>query len=162
MINKLYEIFEKHLGKEPCVRCIIILLLIKRFSEIFESEVQRLMQEEGHIREIAQFYCFHSKFALPDEARLASLLEQKKDIGLALNNALRLVEEYNKEFKGKLPAPHALWPDDESMKTALNILAEGEFDFENTLTALQEIYRIKDKNLDFYEVIFSDKFSLNS
>lgn len=161
MIKDLLEIFEKHLGKEPCARCILILLLIRRFSDVFENEVHRIMDEDGHIKEIAQFYCFHSTFALPDEARLNNILEQKTELGLALNKALKLVEEYNKELKGKLPAPHALWPDDESMKTALTVLDKGVLNLQTVLVEIQDIYPIKDKNLEFYNIVFSDKFKLN-
>lgn len=73
------------------------LLFFKRLSDVYDEEYQNaLIESEGDI-EYAQLPEFH-RFLLPDGCHWNNVRETTKNIGLAIEQALRGIEQANQEF----------------------------------------------------------------
>ena len=81
------------------------LLFLKRVSDVFDEEVEKLITEEDYDEEEA-YDDVHIK--VPAEARWSSLTKKTENIGEALDQAFALVEEENTELglDGVLTAVH--------------------------------------------------------
>jgi len=73
------------------------LLFFKRISDVYDEEYQNALQESGGDMEYAQLPEFH-RFALPDGCHWNSVRETTTNIGLAIEQALRGIEQANQEF----------------------------------------------------------------
>jgi type I restriction enzyme M protein len=73
------------------------LLFFKRISDVYDEEYQNALQESGGDEEYAQLPEFH-RFVLPDGCHWNSVRETTVNIGLAIERALRGIEQANQEF----------------------------------------------------------------
>ena len=77
------------------------LLFLKRVSDVFEEEVEKVMEEEGCSREEAEEEPF---FKVPVESRWPFLTAKTENIGEALDKAFHLIEEHNEGLDGVMTA----------------------------------------------------------
>ena len=73
------------------------LLFFKRISDVYDEEYQNALQESGGDVEYAQLPEFH-RFVLPDGCHWNSVRETTTNVGLAIEQALRGIEQANQEF----------------------------------------------------------------
>ena len=73
------------------------LLFFKRISDVYDEEYQNALQESGGDVEYAQLPEFH-RFVLPDGCHWNTVRETTTNIGLAIEQALRGIEQANQEF----------------------------------------------------------------
>ena len=74
------------------------LLFFKRLSDVYEEELAEALEQTGDI-EMATAEMFH-RFNIPNEARWQSVRDTGKNIGEAIQNALRLIEANNPRLHG--------------------------------------------------------------
>ncbi|ELE2042653.1 SAM-dependent DNA methyltransferase [Vibrio vulnificus] len=74
------------------------LLFYKRLSDVYAEEFQDAMKQTGD-KELATAEMFH-RFDIPEEASWERVRNTSKDIGEALQNALRLIESRNERLHG--------------------------------------------------------------
>lgn len=74
------------------------LLFYKRLSDVYAEEFQDAMKQTGD-KELAAAEMFH-RFDIPEEANWENIRNTSKDIGEALQNALRLIESRNVRLHG--------------------------------------------------------------
>ncbi|RTQ47505.1 SAM-dependent DNA methyltransferase [Hymenobacter gummosus] len=72
------------------------LLFLKRVNDVFEEEVDKLMQEEGYSRAEAEDATY---LKVPAEARWEALKKVTENIGVALDKAFAAIEYQNTELK---------------------------------------------------------------
>ncbi|MEL6256809.1 MAG: class I SAM-dependent DNA methyltransferase [Bacteroidota bacterium] len=77
------------------------LLFLKRSNDVFEEEVESIMQEEGISREEAEEETF---FNVPPEARWEALKKLTENIGMALDKAFAAIERENTRLEGVMTA----------------------------------------------------------
>lgn len=82
------------------------LLFLKRSNDVFEEEVERLVNEEGWVVEDAETDADYHKFFLPANARWKTLIEKTENIGEAIDEALASIEEENTSLEGVMTAVH--------------------------------------------------------
>ena len=73
------------------------LLFFKRISDVYDEEYQNALQESGGDVEYAQLPEFH-RFVLPDGCHWNSVRETTTNVGIAIEQALRGIEQANQEF----------------------------------------------------------------
>ncbi len=73
------------------------LLFFKRISDVYDEEYQNALQESGGDVEYAQLPEFH-RFVLPDGCHWNTVRETTTNVGLAIEQALRGIEQANQEF----------------------------------------------------------------
>ncbi|MEY4693185.1 MAG: hypothetical protein RL437_465 [Actinomycetota bacterium] len=73
------------------------LLFFKRISDVYDEEYQNALQESGGDEEYAQLPEFH-RFVLPDGCHWNTVRETTTNLGLAIEQALRRIEQANQEF----------------------------------------------------------------
>ena len=73
------------------------LLFFKRISDVYDEEYQNALQESGGDEEYAQLPEFH-RFVLPDGCHWNTVRETTTNVGLAIEQALRGIEQANQEF----------------------------------------------------------------
>lgn len=73
------------------------LLFFKRISDVYDEEYQNALQESGGDVEYAQLPEFH-RFVLPEGCHWNSVRETTTNVGLAIEQALRGIEQANQEF----------------------------------------------------------------
>lgn len=73
------------------------LLFFKRISDVYDEEYQNALQESGGDMEYAQLPEFH-RFVLPDGCHWNTVRETTTNVGLAIEQALRGIEQANQEF----------------------------------------------------------------
>ncbi|MCL6417034.1 type I restriction-modification system subunit M [Aestuariirhabdus sp. Z084] len=74
------------------------LLFFKRLSDVYEEELAEALEQTGDM-EMATAEMFH-RFNIPNEARWQSVRDTGKNIGEAIQNALRLIEANNPRLHG--------------------------------------------------------------
>lgn len=74
------------------------LLFFKRLSDVYEEELKDATEQISD-KELAQSSMFH-RFTIPEKARWESVFETTKDVGVAIQNALRLIESSNERLHG--------------------------------------------------------------
>lgn len=81
------------------------LMFLKRVSDVFDEEIEKLVAEEGYDAEDA-YDDVHIK--VPEEARWSTLIKKTQNIGQALDMAFAAIEEENTELglDGVLTAVH--------------------------------------------------------
>ena len=82
------------------------LLFLKRANDVFEEEVERLVQEDGWSVEDAENEPDYHKFFLPENARWKAIIEKTENIGEAIDEALASIEEENPSLEGVMTAVH--------------------------------------------------------
>lgn len=73
------------------------LLFFKRISDVYDEEYQNALLESGGDQEYAQLPEFH-RFVLPEGCHWDNVRETTVNIGLAIEQALRGIEQANQEF----------------------------------------------------------------
>ena len=73
------------------------LLFFKRISDVYDEEYQNALLESGGDVEYAQLHEFH-RFVLPDGCHWNTVRETTTNVGLAIEQALRGIEQANQEF----------------------------------------------------------------
>lgn len=73
------------------------LLFFKRISDVYDEEYQNALLESGGDQEYAQLPEFH-RFVLPEGCHWNNVRETTVNIGLAIEQALRGIEQANQEF----------------------------------------------------------------
>jgi len=74
------------------------LLFFKRLSDVYEEELAEAIEKTGD-EEMANAAMFH-RFNIPEEARWETVRETSKNIGEAIQNALRAIEASNERLHG--------------------------------------------------------------
>lgn len=83
------------------------LLFLKRANDVFEEEVQNLMNTQGLSREEAESDPDYHRFFLPEEARWSFLTAKTENIGEAIDKAFASIEENNTNtLEGVMTAVH--------------------------------------------------------
>ena len=77
------------------------LLFLKRANDVFEEEVQTIMQRDGITRADAETETY---FHIPNEARWDELKKVTENIGVALDKAFAAIERDNTQLEGVLTA----------------------------------------------------------
>ncbi len=77
------------------------LLFLKRSSDVFEEEVEAIMEREGISREEAEDETY---FQLPPESRWGNIVKQTENIGIALDKAFAAIERENSSLEGVMTA----------------------------------------------------------
>ena len=77
------------------------LLFLKRSNDVFEEEVETIMEREGLSREDAETETF---FKIPLEARWGELKKVTENIGMALDKAFAAIERENTSLEGVMTA----------------------------------------------------------
>ena len=77
------------------------LLFLKRANDVFEEEVEAIMDREGISREDAEDETY---FNIPPEARWAEIKKQTENIGIALDKAFAAIERENTTLEGVMTA----------------------------------------------------------
>lgn len=75
------------------------LLFLKRANDVFEEEVQTLMQKDGLSRPDAEEETY---FFIPNEARWEEIKKHTENIGVALDKAFAAIERENTSLEGVL------------------------------------------------------------
>jgi len=74
------------------------LLFFKRLSDVYEEELTEAIEKTGDV-EMANAAMFH-RFKIPENARWGVVRETSKNIGEAIQNALRAIEASNERLHG--------------------------------------------------------------
>ena len=82
------------------------LLFLKRSNDVFEEEVEKLVNEEGWTIDEAEVDPDYHRFFLPENARWQTLIEKTENIGEAIDEALASIEEENPSLEGVMTAVH--------------------------------------------------------
>lgn len=77
------------------------LLFLKRSNDVFEEEVEAIMQREGISREDAKD---ETHFVMPPEARWEELKKATENIGVAIDKAFAAIERENTTLEGVMTA----------------------------------------------------------
>jgi type I restriction enzyme M protein len=77
------------------------LLFLKRSNDVFEEEVETIMQREGISRADAEDETY---FYLPEEARWETIKKETENIGIALDKAFAAIERENTTLEGVMTA----------------------------------------------------------
>lgn len=73
------------------------LLFLKRANDVFEEDVESIMEEEGISREDAEDETY---FFMPAEARWAEVIKATENIGIVLDKAFAAIERENTSLEG--------------------------------------------------------------
>lgn len=117
MINNTADVgFEKEIWDAACVlrgnmdaseykNVILGLIFLKYISDSFETKYNQLVEEGEGFEEDRDEYDADSIFWVPAGARWKDIAEvaHKPEIGVAIDNAMALIEAENKKLKGILP-----------------------------------------------------------
>ena len=82
------------------------LLFLKRANDVFEEEVEKLVQIDGWAVGEAESDPDYHKFFLPENARWKVIIEKTENIGEAIDEALASIEEENPSLEGVMTAVH--------------------------------------------------------
>lgn len=82
------------------------LLFLKRANDVFEEEVEKLVDKEGWTKKEAESDPDYHKFFLPENARWKVIIEKTENIGEAIDEALAAIEEENPSLEGVMTAVH--------------------------------------------------------
>ena len=82
------------------------LLFLKRSNDVFEEEVEKLVNEDGWTIDEAEINPNYHKFFLPENARWQTLIGRTENIGEAIDEALASIEEKNPSLEGVMTAVH--------------------------------------------------------
>ncbi len=82
------------------------LLFLKRSNDVFEEEIEKLVQDGSLTVEEAEADPDYHKFYLPVNARWKTLSEKTENIGEAIDEALASIEEANTMLEGVMTAVH--------------------------------------------------------
>lgn len=74
------------------------LLFFKRLSDVYEEELKDAADQTGDM-DLAESEMFH-RFTIPEQARWTLVRDTTKDVGSAIQNALRLIEHSNERLHG--------------------------------------------------------------
>ena len=77
------------------------LLFLKRANDVYEEEVETIMQRDGIMREDAEDETY---FKIPPEARWLLIKSQTENIGIALDKAFAAIERENTSLEGVMTA----------------------------------------------------------
>ena len=77
------------------------LLFLKRANDVFEEEVEAIMEQEGISRDDAEDETY---FSIPQEARWNEIKKHTENIGVALDKAFAAIERENTSLEGVLTA----------------------------------------------------------
>lgn len=77
------------------------LLFLKRANDVFEEEVEAIMERDGISREDAEEETY---FVIPKEARWEEIKKQTENIGVALDRAFAVIERENTSLEGVMTA----------------------------------------------------------
>lgn len=107
---KAVDILDDNMGVSETKDYILRIIFIKRLSDVFEDELEKLIQyylDEGETQEQAidlanDYDMYGSIFFIPKTARWSFLKSLKQDIGDNLNKAAFEIENYNPDLKGVL------------------------------------------------------------
>lgn len=73
------------------------LLFFKRISDVYDEEFQNALEESGGDKDYAILPEFH-RFTIPEDCHWNDVREQTTNVGLAIEKALRGIEQANQEF----------------------------------------------------------------
>ena len=73
------------------------LLFFKRISDVYDEEFQEALKESGGDADYASLPEFH-RFVIPEECHWNDVRETTTNVGLAIEKALRGIEQANQEF----------------------------------------------------------------
>lgn len=73
------------------------LLFFKRISDVYDGEFRQALEESGGDKEYASLPEFH-RFEIPEGGHWLDVRETTTNVGLAIENALRGIEQANQEF----------------------------------------------------------------
>lgn len=113
--TEIKGIFNDSIGFKSISYYFWLMLFLKRYSDRFYEEVEAILSKDKIPKTAAEFLCFHTKIALPEEARWGFISNGNKDIGEKIKNALKLIEDYNSEFGKILSSTIPIWPQDNVM-----------------------------------------------
>lgn len=82
------------------------LLFLKRANDVFEEEVQNIINEQGLSIEEAESDPDYHQFFMPEEARWSFLSSKTENIGEAIDKAFATIEEFNTSLEGVMTAVH--------------------------------------------------------
>lgn len=77
------------------------LLFLKRSNDVFEEEVEAIMERDGISREDAEDETY---FQLPEESRWDTIKKETENIGIALDKAFAAIERENTSLEGVMTA----------------------------------------------------------
>lgn len=77
------------------------LLFLKRSNDVFEEEVENIMERDGISREDAEDETY---FFVPEEARWSTIKKETENIGIALDKAFAAIERENTSLEGVMTA----------------------------------------------------------
>jgi type I restriction enzyme M protein len=82
------------------------LLFLKRANDVFEEEVERVVEEEGVSKKEADEDRDFHRFYVPPSARWQPITEKTENIGEAIDKAFAAIEEENPRIEGVMTAVH--------------------------------------------------------
>lgn len=82
------------------------LLFLKRANDVFEEEVERLIEQEKITRKEAESDSDYHQFFIPASARWGKITARTENIGEALDKAFADIEEENTSLEGVMTAVH--------------------------------------------------------
>ncbi|MEM5871890.1 MAG: N-6 DNA methylase [Candidatus Aenigmatarchaeota archaeon] len=112
---------------------ILPLIFIKRLSDIFDDEIEKLSKEYGHkeiVEELLKQDSSLVRFYLPDQARWKNIVKQTTKVGEYLTDCVRQIAKYNKKLQGVIDlvnfnatAAGQRFISDDSLKQLIDILS---------------------------------------
>jgi len=82
------------------------LLFLKRANDVFEEEVENIINKQGLSKEDAESDPDYHQFFLPKDARWSLLTSKTENIGEAIDKAFAQIEEFNASLEGVMTAVH--------------------------------------------------------
>ena len=110
--NKLWEMADKLRGNIESAEykhIVLGLIFLKYISDAFEEKYNELVAEGDGFEEDEDFYLAENIFYVPEEARWRRIRNNAHtpDVGVYIDEAMRIIEEKNDELKGVLPKNYA-------------------------------------------------------
>lgn len=91
------DILRKNLDASENRKPVLTLLFLKRLNDIFEENVERLMNEQGLTRKEAENKRRHPIFYLPEDTRWKKLQEISEDVGFKIIEICKKIEDANQK-----------------------------------------------------------------
>ncbi len=94
------DILRKHLDASENRKPVLTLLFLKRLNDIFEENVEKLMNEQGLSKTEAENKRRHPIFYLPEDTRWNKLQEVSEDVGSKIIEICKKIEDANQKKLG--------------------------------------------------------------
>ncbi len=123
------------------------LLFFKRLSDVYLEEFNEALELHEGDAEYAAMSMYH-RFDIPEEASWEKVRNTSKDIGEAIQNALRLMASYLSSSKGNVELHYEVQP----LYFSNTYFASGSGSIASTISVANTQYRFKDLNTVLEEV----------